>query len=143
MQQALLSYRVLGFLDKGGVRSIFMSSGSDVLVLKQGENFGERNRFVVAEITATELVVSSRDRSVTVRLPLGEVDSREPAVMSPVNVSRPEIDAEPVPDAPAPRLTRRARTLPTEEPSEESPQGEEMPAASGEPPMDPTSGEEE
>jgi len=112
LRQALSSYKVLGFLEKGGVRSLFVTDGKDVLVIKSGERFGSRGNFIASEITATELVVAQKsDPSVTVRLPL-EVSSQEPAVMSPVSVPRPEVEAEPPQFPPASQLGRRARVRP-------------------------------
>jgi hypothetical protein len=113
MQQSLSGYRVLGFLDKGEARSVFLSSGSDVLVLKSGKTFGDRNKFIVTEITATELVISSADRSVSVRVALDELANHEPAVMSPVSVPRPAVGEETDPSSPAASTVRRPRIRPS------------------------------
>ena len=122
LRRALSSYKVLGFLEKGGVRSLFVTDGKDVFVIKSGERFGSRGNFIAREITATELVVAQKsDPSVTVRLPL-EVTSQEPAVISPVSVPRAEVEAEPPPSPPPSQLGRRARVRPgaaTEEPQQE------------------------
>jgi hypothetical protein len=135
LRQALSSYRVLGFLEKGGVRSLFVSDGKDVLVIKSGERFGSRGNFIASEITATELVVAQKsDRSVTVRLPL-DVSSQEPAIMAPTSVPRPEVEAAPTP--PSSPIGRRSRVrpgyggeaaVPEEAPQPEGvPQSEEAP----------------
>ena len=122
LRRALSSYKVLGFLEKGGVRSLFVTDGKDVLVIKSGEHFGSRGNFIASEITATELVVAQKsDPSVTVRLPL-EVTSQEPAVISPVSVPRAEVEVEPPQFPPASQVGRRARVRPgaaAEEPQQE------------------------
>jgi hypothetical protein len=122
LRRALSSYKVLGFLEKGGVRSLFVTDGKDVLVIKSGERFGSRGNFIASEITATELVVAQKsDPSVTVRLPL-EVTSQEPAVISPVSVPRAEVEVEPPQFPPASQVGRRARVRPgaaAEEPQQE------------------------
>ena len=127
LRQALASYKVLGFLEKGGVRSLFLTDGKDVLVIKPGERFGSRGNFIASEITAKELVVAQKsDPSVTVRLPLGDVRNQEPAVMSPVSVPRPEAEAEPPPSPPAGQPGRRSRVRPGAA-AEELQQGEVAP----------------
>lgn len=92
LRQALAGYKVLGYLDKGGARSVFLADDREVYVVKAGKSFGTGNRFIVTEIAATELVIATADRTVTVRLPLGESGTREPAVMSPVSVPRAEVE---------------------------------------------------
>jgi len=141
LRQTLTGYKVLGYLDKGGARSVFLADDRDVYVVKAGKSFGTGNRFIVTEIAATELVITTADRSVTARLPLGESGTREPAVMSPVSVPRAEI--EPVPSgnragrrfvrpsggdegaAPTPDVPQREEGLPGDAPvGMEAPGGE-------------------
>jgi hypothetical protein len=112
LRQALAGYKVLGFLEKGGVRSVFLANGPDVVVVRAGQPFGAGNRFVAAEVTATELVVASADRTATVRVSLGDVGSREPAIIAPVSVPRPGIDAEPSRAFPTRRDGRRVSPRP-------------------------------
>ena len=131
LRKDLSSYKVLGFLDKRGTRSLFLTDGNNITVIKAGERFGARNGFIAREISATELVVQTADRSATtITLPLEQGSNLEPAVMAPVSVSRPGIEAEPTP--PSRPLVRRSRARPGyggEETAgpEETPQPEEAP----------------
>jgi hypothetical protein len=134
LSRDLTGYKVTGLLEKRGVRSLFVTDGKDILVIKAGDRFGPRKRFLASEVTATELVVSEADApSVSVRLPLGDTGGAEPAVISPVSVGRP------APEAAAEQPGRRLRARPASRPAAE----EEMQPVTPEVEMQPPSGEEQ
>ena len=111
LSKDLSAYKVTGSLEKRGVRCLFLTDGKDIFVIKAGEQFGPRKRFIASEITATELVVSEvKNRAVTVRLPMSDVSGGEPAVLSPVSVPRPEVAPEPPAEPPADQPGRRLRS---------------------------------
>lgn len=140
LRQALAGYKVLGFLEKSGVRSVFLTNGPEVVVVRPGQSFGPGNRFVATAITATELVVASADRSATVRVSLGEAGNREPAIIAPVSVPRPGIDVEPLRPSPARGLGRRVPPPPGGEVTE-GPQADEAGAVEGDAVMELPNGE--
>jgi hypothetical protein len=113
---------VLGYLEKGGARSVFLASGDEVFLVRPGKSFGAQDRFIADEITATELVVSTKDRAVSVKLPLETSGAREPAVMAPVSLPRAEFETQ---SAPVRRLGRRA--MPPAEGGEQVVEPEEAP----------------
>jgi hypothetical protein len=140
LRQALAGYKVLGFLDKGGVRSVFLANGPEVVVVRPGQAFGVGNRFVATEISATELVVSSADRTVTVRISLGDTGSREPATIAPVSVPRPGVDVEPTRSLPVRGAGRRVPPRPGVDMTEE-PQADDAGAVEGDAGMELPHGE--
>jgi len=140
LRQALAGYKVLGFLDKSGVRSVFLANGPEVVVVRPGQAFGAGNRFVATEISATELVVSSADRTVTVRISLGDAGNREPATIAPVSVPRPGVDIEPTRSVPVRGAGRRVPPRPGVDMTEE-PQADDAGAVEGDAGMELPHGE--
>jgi hypothetical protein len=74
-------FKFLGFLDKGGVKTVFLSSAGELFLVKAGESFGKGRDLLAQEITAAELVVRSAEGPETVRVRLVENEALMPTLM--------------------------------------------------------------
>ena len=74
-------FKFLGFLDKGGVKTVFLSSAGDLFLVKAGESFGKGRELLAQEITSTELVVRSAEGPETVRVGLVENEALRPTMI--------------------------------------------------------------
>lgn len=72
----------LGFLDKRGVRTVFLSSGGEVFLVKAGEAFGKDKTLLAREISGRELVIGWVQGPETVRVQLIENEALKPATMT-------------------------------------------------------------
>lgn len=70
----------LGFLDKGGVRTVFLSGDGEVYLVKAGDRFGRDGELVAREIDEKELVVGSADIAEVVRVRLMENEALTPTI---------------------------------------------------------------
>ena len=77
----------LGFLDKGGVRTVFLSRGGEVFLVKAGEAFGKDKTLLAREISGRELVIGWVQGPETVRVQLVENEALKPATLSPGTTS--------------------------------------------------------
>lgn len=71
-QQELARFTYLGFLEKRGAKSIFLSSGDEIFVVKQGDRFGRGRQFQVAQLTPDRLVVRQESDPRPITIPLVE-----------------------------------------------------------------------
>jgi hypothetical protein len=83
LRQKVAGFTFLGFLDKGGVKTVFLSSGGELFLVKAGEGFGKNRDLLAQEITARELVVRAAGGSETVRVQLVESEALKPVLMGP------------------------------------------------------------
>jgi len=83
LRQKVASFTFLGFLDKGGVKTVFLSSGGELFLVKAGEPFGKNRDLLAQEINARELVVRAAEGPETVRVQLVESEALRPALMGP------------------------------------------------------------
>lgn len=72
VREALARFTFLGFLDKGDERTVFLSSGDDIFLVKEGDRFGEKGRFAVLNITTEELSIRQGDDPRLITIPLVE-----------------------------------------------------------------------
>ena len=85
VQKQLARFNFLGFLQKDGEKTVFLSSGNDIFVVKKGSRFGKNKEFQVAELTPEKLVIHQDDdpRPITILLvenaPLVPSSMRAPA----------------------------------------------------------------
>ncbi len=94
LQRTLSRFTFLGFLDKGGEKTVFLSSGGSLFTVKQGERFGNNSEFLVAEIDNEVLTVQGSDESQNMKVPLIENQLLQPIISSPARAeSRPDIRA--------------------------------------------------
>ena len=122
LQQKVAGYTFLGFLDKGGKKTVFLSNAGELFLVKAGERFGKYKELQAQEINATELVVRSVKGPETVRVKLIEKEVLKPAMIgsgSPDSGSAPgdmstELLQGGSENAPTPRIPRRRRGPPPE-----------------------------
>jgi hypothetical protein len=81
LQQKVAGFTFLGFLEKGGVKTVFLSSAGELFLVKAGERFGKSRDLLAQEITATELVVRAPAGPETVRVRLIESGALTPQVL--------------------------------------------------------------
>lgn len=79
VREALARFTFLGFLDKGAQRTVFLSKSEEIFLVKEGERFGENERFAVLEITPDILTIRQDDNPRLIQIPLVE---KEPLVPS-------------------------------------------------------------
>lgn len=72
----------LGFLDKGGARTVFLSTEGNVFIVKAGEGFGKNKQLVAKEISDKHLVIGWTRGPETTRMELLESEAYKPAVLS-------------------------------------------------------------
>ena len=70
VQRSLSQFTFLGFLEKSGAKTVFLSSGGEMYLVKQGEHFGSNKEFRVEQIDDRLLKVShtARDGLIEVEL---------------------------------------------------------------------------
>jgi len=76
-------FTFLGFLEKGQTRTVFLSSGGALYLVKAGDSFGRQHELIARDITASELVVGSSTGTETVRVKLIEKQALKPEQMLP------------------------------------------------------------
>lgn len=139
LQGSLKDIIFLGFLDKAGRRTVFLTSGEDVYLVKAGERFGKNKELIAREITAKQLVVGWVDGPETVKVQLLENEKLQPSTISssspgPTPVGAGFAGARPRAANVAPRrllLPQRAPSTPP--PAEEPPPEEPAAEAVGQP----------
>jgi len=57
VQRELARFTFLGFLRKSGQKTIFLSSGDDIFVVKKGDRFGKEKSFVITDLTPEKLTI--------------------------------------------------------------------------------------
>jgi hypothetical protein len=87
VRKSLSQFTFLGFLEKGGEKTVFLSSGGDLFLAKQGERFGVRQEFLVAEIDDKLLKVRHSAREGLIEIQLIEQQKLNAAVSAPVTIS--------------------------------------------------------
>ena len=88
MQKSLSQFTFLGFLEKAGAKTVFLSSGGNLFLVKQGERFGAGQEFLVEQIDDKLLKVRHAGRDGLIEIPLIERQKLYAAVSAPVSVSR-------------------------------------------------------
>jgi hypothetical protein len=66
----LVRFDFLGFLQMGGEKTVFLSSGNEIFVVKKGSRFGRNKEFQAVDLTPEKLVIRQDDdpQPITVRL---------------------------------------------------------------------------
>lgn len=82
IRDALSVFTFLGLLDKDGSRTVFLSKGEEIFVVKIGESFGENGRFAVVDITPEQLSIRQKDDQRLITIPLIEKDPLVPSFES-------------------------------------------------------------
>lgn len=72
VQKSLSQFTFLGFLEKAGEKTVFLSSGGNLFLVKQGEHFGAGQEFLVEQIDDKFLKVRHAGREGLIEVPLIE-----------------------------------------------------------------------
>ena len=88
IRKSLSQFTFLGFLEKAGEKTVFLSSGGNLFLAKQGEHFGAGQEFLVEQIDDKLLKVRHAGREGLIEVPLIEKQKLNAAVSAPVSVSR-------------------------------------------------------
>lgn len=134
VQQSLSKFTFLGFLEKAGEKTVFLSSGGNLFLAKRGEKFGADLEFLVEDISGNLLQVRHAGRDGLLEIPLIEKQKLSASVSSPAKL--PPVPGAPVQTVekaftPRQRVTRpAAKELPEQFPEmiEEKDPNTEQPA---------------
>jgi hypothetical protein len=140
VQQSLGEFTFLGFLEKAGEKTVFLSSGGNLFLVKRGETFGADLEFQVDSIDGNLLRVRHAGRDGLVEIPLVDQQKLNASASAPAHIE-PAAKAPGQTDqrtfTPKRRMLRPAapqetenpfqKTLETNSPEEE--QKDEFPAA--------------
>lgn len=86
VQQALGQFTFLGFLDKGGEKTVFLSSEGSLFLAKRGEEFGADLEFTVEDISEDLLYVRHVGREGLIEIPLIEQQKLSASVSAPAHL---------------------------------------------------------
>ena len=84
--KALSQFTFLGFLEKEGEKTVFLSSGGNLFLVKRGEHFGADREFLVADIDDDLLKVSHIGREGLVEIQLIEQKKLSASVSAPAHL---------------------------------------------------------
>lgn len=86
VQQSLSKFTFLGFLEKAGEKTVFLSSGGNLFLAKRGENFGADQEFLVTDIDGNILQVRHVGRDDLLEIPLIEKQKLSASVSAPAKM---------------------------------------------------------
>ncbi len=86
VQQSLSKFTFLGFLEKAGEKTVFLSSGGSLFLAKRGEKFGADQEFLVTNIDGNLLKVRHAGREGLIEIPLIEQQKLSASVSSPAKM---------------------------------------------------------
>ena len=95
VQQALAQFTFLGFLDKGGEKTVFLSSEGSLFLAKRGEKFGLDLEFTVEDISGDLLLVRPDGRDFLIDIPLIEQQKLQASVSAPAHLPPAETVSQP------------------------------------------------
>lgn len=117
VQRELARFTFLGFLLKDGVRTIFLSANEEIFVVKQGDRFGQNNRFRVTDLTPEKLTIQQNGDPRPIVVSLVE---QAPLVEAPGYSPIQSVPIQSVPSRSVPSR-RRGSLLPTPDSEEQQP----------------------
>jgi hypothetical protein len=86
IHKALSQFTFLGFLDKAGEKTVFLSSAGSLFLAKQGEKFGADLEFTVEDISEKLLRVRHNGREGLIEIPLIEQQKLNASVSAPARL---------------------------------------------------------
>lgn len=95
VQQALGQFTFLGFLDKAGEKTVFLSSEGSLFLAKRGEKFGADLEFTVEDISGNLLQVRHNGRDGLIEIPLIEQQKLSASVSAPAHLPPSETASQP------------------------------------------------
>lgn len=110
VNKSLSRFTFLGFLEKAGEKTVFLSSSGNLFLVKSGERFGAENEFLVVEIKGNILKVSHAGLADLIEVPLIEQQKLTASVSAPAHIApRAAADNQPRPRtfAPNKRMPRQ------------------------------------
>lgn len=111
-------YVFLGYLEKAGVKTIFLGSSGEVFVVKKGQRFGKKGEFLIVELTPTLMTVQGRDNPQPITLPLVEKESLTPPTEEVLRTGRAVTPSRVLPST-EPFIDEQAAEAPVPAPLEE------------------------
>jgi len=87
VQAELSRFTFIGFLDKAGEKSVFLTSGGTLFIAKRGEAFGLDREFLVAAIDGNLLKVKRSGLDSLVEIPLIEKQKLSASVSAPARLA--------------------------------------------------------
>lgn len=142
VQQALSQFTFLGFLEKGGEKTVFLSSRGSLFLVKSGERFGVDREFLVSGIDAKLLKVRRDGREDLIEIPLIEKQKLAASVSAPVSIPREAVAPPPVENGRVLRPQRRPlRPIAPQEGQEPLELIEEVNPEEGQVPEEPVKGD--
>lgn len=81
--RALGQFTFLGFLQKDGAKTLFLSSQGEIFVAKRGDAFGNQKEFVITEVSAETLTIRQGSGPGVITVSLQEQQPLAPAVNRP------------------------------------------------------------
>lgn len=82
LREAAAHFTFIGYLEKSGVKTVFLTSAGEIYLVKAGDRFGKSNEMVAREVTPKELVIGSVSGSESVRMMLHENEKLVPSLFS-------------------------------------------------------------
>jgi hypothetical protein len=107
VRRSLGQFTFLGFLEKAGAKTVFLTSGGELFLAKQGEHFGTGREFQVEAIDDKFLKVRHAGREGLIEVELIEKQKLSAAVSAPASISRPAGPAAPMENGRVLRSLRR------------------------------------
>ena len=86
VQQSLGKFTFLGFLEKSGEKTVFLSSGGNLFLVKRGETFGVDQEFLVDAIDGNLLKVRHSGRDGLVEIPLVDQQKLNASASAPAHI---------------------------------------------------------
>ena len=83
VQKSLARFTFLGFLDRDGEKTVFLSTGGELFVVKSGQRFGSSQEFLITSIEDKLLTVKNKYDNRVLEIPLIENQTLKPSVSAP------------------------------------------------------------
>lgn len=86
VRKSLSQFTFIGFVEKAGEKTVFLSSGGQLFLVKRGDQFGLDQEFQVSAIDGNILKVSHKDSDNLIEIPLVEQQKLNASVSSPARL---------------------------------------------------------
>ena len=133
VNRSLSQFTFVGFLEKGGEKTIFLSSSGEMFLVKSGEKFGVNQEFLVKEIDGEFIRIKHAAREGIIELKLIEQERLNSAVSAPARLTPlPAVETQPrarfiPPNRTLPRQVGAPEEILPEMNQENNPETEEIP----------------